>query len=136
MAKRLLLPFLWRDCCQSAILYVFSNLHCFSVFYSTLYICILHYLCTTYKLSSNYTEIKCAVYQHDCDRCVMLVVYPVFRQPANSRRLEIARTIKTLETECPKVTARVRKTKQRIRNLSEALEQDESRLAQIDHQVR
>jgi len=76
------------------------------------------------------------VYQHDCDRCVMLVLYQVFRQPANSRRLEIAKQIKTLETECPKVTARVRKTKQRIRELTEALERDECRLAQIDHQVR
>jgi len=66
----------------------------------------------------------------------MLVLYQVFQQRANSRRLEIARKIKTLETECPKVTARVRKTKQGIRDVSEALEQYESRLAQIDHQVR
>jgi len=60
----------------------------------------------------------------------------VFESPTKSRRLEIANQIKTLEREYSKTGNRARKRKQQIRELTAALEEDETRYAQLDEQIR
>ena len=60
----------------------------------------------------------------------------VFDSPTKSRHLEIANKIKQLESERHRTSNRVRKQKQQIRDLAAALEENETRCAQLEEQIR
>ena len=60
----------------------------------------------------------------------------MFQSPPKSRRLEIASEIKKLETERERVANRIRKAHERMRDLAKALEDDETRRAGLEQQIR